>query len=106
VTHEVDLNQFTAECARTHVVIDVREPEEYAEGHVPGARSIPLSKVPERIDGLPSSRPIYVVCATGNRSMAAAELMSRAGLAAFSVSGGTSGWRDRGRPVVTGPSPL
>jgi rhodanese-related sulfurtransferase len=46
---------------------------------------------------------VYVICASGNRSLTAADRMSRAGIDAYSVAGGTNGWARTGRPLVTGP---
>ena len=51
------------------VVVDVREPFEYAAGHVPGATLMPMAAVRARLRELPRSRPVYVICATGNRSL-------------------------------------
>ncbi|MFD2767161.1 rhodanese-like domain-containing protein [Micromonospora eburnea] len=99
---EVNLMDFAAAHAQGAVVLDVRELFEYAEGHVPGARSVPLAELPAAVGGLPRNRPVYVICAGGNRSLAAAQFLARAGVDARSVSGGTGGWIRSGRPVVTG----
>jgi len=84
-------------------VLDVREPSEYVQGHVPGARLVPLDSVPRRLHELPARRPVYVVCASGNRSARATRLLRDAGWEAYSLGGGTSGWISAGHPVVTGP---
>jgi rhodanese-related sulfurtransferase len=62
------------------VVIDVREPYEFAAGHVPGARLVPMGRLPSRTGRLPRGVPVYVICASGNRSLAAADLLARAGV--------------------------
>ena len=100
---EVDLPTFMAAHADGAVVVDVREPDEYLAGHVPGAKLLPLAGVPGRLRELPTDRPVFVICATGNRSLAAAGWMHAAGVDAYSVAGGTSGWTRMGRPVVSGP---
>lgn len=87
------------------VVVDVREPDEYAAGHVPGALPIPMGQVAARLGEVPRGGTVYVVCASGNRSKAAAQTLEDAGVDAYSVAGGTKGWIERGNPVVTGTSP-
>ncbi|MFI5488594.1 rhodanese-like domain-containing protein [Micromonospora echinaurantiaca] len=99
---EVNLADFAAAHAAGAVVVDVREPFEYVEGHVPGARSVPLAQLPAAVGDLPRSRPVYVICASGNRSLTAAQFLARAGIDARSVGGGTGGWIRSGRPVATG----
>ena len=86
--------------ART--VVDVREPGEYVAGHVPGATLIPMGQLASRLAELDKSRPVYVVCASGNRSAAMTDLLRAAGYDAYSVAGGTSAWARSGRPVETG----
>ncbi|MBA3654781.1 MAG: rhodanese-like domain-containing protein [Actinobacteria bacterium] len=80
-------------------VLDVRTDEEWASGHVPGARHIPLDDLPARWEELPRDGRIYVICAAGGRSMRAATALIEAGLDAVSVAGGTKQWIDEGRPV-------
>ncbi|MER5741494.1 MULTISPECIES: rhodanese-like domain-containing protein [unclassified Streptomyces] len=99
---EVDLDVFAAELAQGAFAIDVREPDEYAAGHVPGARPAPLSELGAHLAVLPADRLVYVICASGNRSAWAAEHLEAAGFQAVSVAGGTSGWARAGRPVVRG----
>ena len=99
---EIDLETFSALHADGAAVIDVREPYEYAEGHVPGAKLIPLASLPQRVSGLATGQPVYVICASGHRSLAAAEFLARRGFDAWSVAEGTSGWIGRGLPVVRG----
>ena len=102
MAHEVDIHTFAAAHADGAVVIDVREPYEYLSGHVPGARLMPLQTVPVHGRELPAGRPVYVICATGNRSLAAAEWLGQLGYDARSVAGGTSGWTSYGYPLVLG----
>jgi rhodanese-related sulfurtransferase len=102
---EVTQAAFAAAHAAGAVVIDVREPGEYASGHVPGARLMPLGRLPQHLPDLPRGERIYVICASGNRSLAAADFLAHAELEAVSVAGGTAAWRRAGRPTVLGTRP-
>ncbi len=99
---EVDLSTFAAAHADGALVIDVREPYEYVSGHVPGARLLPLARLPQHAAELPAGEPVYVICASGNRSWTAAQFLVGRGLDARSVAGGTGDWTARGLPVVRG----
>jgi len=81
-------------------VIDVREPWEYAEGHVPGARLVPLAGVPQHLDDLPRDRPVYLVCHVGGRSAQAATYLAQRGVDAVNVEGGTADWVSAGYPLL------
>ena len=79
--------------------MDVRETGEYAAGRVPGAVSIPMGRLPSRLDDLSRLAPVHVICASGNRSRAMRDLLVEAGFDAVNVTGGTQAWIDSGRPV-------
>jgi len=81
-------------------LVDVREPYEYAEGHLPGARLAPLATVPGLLDALPRDVPVYLVCAVGARSGRAAAWLSQQGVDAVNVEGGTAEWAGAGYPLV------
>jgi rhodanese-related sulfurtransferase len=100
---EVTVDQLVTARHAGAVVVDVREPAEYVTGHVPGAVLIPLAEVPARTAELPTDRPLYVICASGSRSLVASDYLGRTGLEAHSVRGGTRAWIRAGHPVVTGP---
>ncbi len=100
--HEVTVDDLDQARAQGGYVLDVRQPEEYSAGHVPGARLLPLDVLPDRIADVPDDQPVWVVCGSGKRSLKAAELLSQAGRDARSVAGGTGAWVDSGRPVDTG----
>lgn len=102
---EVTLETFAAAHAEGAFVVDVREPGEYVGGHVPGAVLVPMAQLPSRLDELPKGLPVYVICASGNRSLSMTSFLVRAGFDAYSVAGGTSGWARAGRPVVRGTRP-
>jgi rhodanese-related sulfurtransferase len=102
VSLEVGLSAFASEHAGGAMVIDVREPHEYVAGHVPGARLVPLASLPAHAGSLRPGGPVYVICASGNRSLAAARFLAGRGIDAKSVAGGTSGWTGLGLPVIRG----
>ena len=99
---EITLPEFTTAHAGGARVIDVREPGEYVAGHVPGAELLPMGQVASRVSELPRDVPLYVICASGNRSQAMASYLAHAGFDARTVDGGTSEWVRSGHPVVTG----
>ena len=102
---EIDLATLEAYMADSIVLVDVREEDEYIDGHVTGALPIPLSTIPDRFGELPTDSPIYVICALGGRSARAVEFLRAQGIDAINVAGGTQGWVDSGRTVLRGSSP-
>lgn len=102
---EIDLSTLEERMSEPYVLVDVREDDEYLDGHVAGAHPVPLATIPERFSELPSDGPVYVICALGGRSARAVEFLRAQGIDAFNVAGGTQGWIDSGRDVVRGPSP-
>lgn len=100
---EIDIDTFAARHAEGVTVIDVREPDEYAEAHVPGARLIPLDEIATRAAEVPEGETVYLVCARGGRSMKAAEHLAAAGRDVVNVDGGTLAWIDGGHPTTPGP---
>lgn len=104
MAREVTQEAFSAAWADGGLVVDVREADEYAAGHVPGARLMPLRSVPTHCGELPADRPVFVICASGNRSKSAADWMTSRGVDAYSVAGGTLAWARGGRPIATGSS--
>ena len=95
-----DLDEVRGAQIRGDVIIDVREAYEFAQGHIYGAVNIPLSVIENRISDIPKGRNVYVICQSGSRSITGATILSRAGIEAVSVVGGTSGWKDAGYAVV------
>jgi glyoxylase-like metal-dependent hydrolase (beta-lactamase superfamily II)/rhodanese-related sulfurtransferase len=85
------------------VLLDVREPHEYAAGHIPGAINLPQADLATRLDELPRDRKLLVVCQAGMRSKRAAQFLAQLGFEdVISVRGGTGEWIDGGRPVAYG----
>lgn len=101
---ETDIDGLVAARARGGVVLDVRQPDEYEAGHVPGAVLIPLDELEARIDEVPDG-DLYVICRSGGRSRKALELLITRGRRGVNVAGGTLAWIEAGHPVVTGPHP-
>ncbi len=81
---------------RPHVfLLDVREPNEYEEGHIPGAILIPLSELPDRISELKDKKEIITYCRSGVRSLAAAKLIAHnLDVDVYSMEGGIRAWND------------
>ncbi|GMU39651.1 MAG: hypothetical protein AMXMBFR23_05170 [Chloroflexota bacterium] len=78
--------------AGTGVVVDVREDWEWSSGHAADAKHISLYGLGARLKELPRDRSIFCICASGNRSLSAAEYLRREGFDARSVAGGTAAW--------------
>ena len=81
------------------VLVDVRDEDEWIQGHVPGARHIPLDDLGPQLDDLPRDAPIAFICRTGKRSGDAADQARAGGLDAGNVAGGMDAWREAGLPV-------
>ena len=102
---EIDVAELARRRETGAVLVDVRQPDEYDEAHVPGAWLIPLGEVGQRLDEVPDDAEVLVICRTGGRSRKAAEVMAAAGRRAINVGGGTLAWIEAGRPVARGPEP-
>jgi rhodanese-related sulfurtransferase/rubrerythrin len=77
-------------------LLDVRQPKEYEDEHLPGARLIPLKALPESLALLDPGKPVLVYCAVGGRSRAAAQYLVGRGFAeVYNISGGIKKWQGR-----------
>ena len=84
------------------LVLDVRDGAEYAEGHLPRARHIPLAELSNRVEEIAKykEKPVIVTCKAGNRSVAAARTLKRAGFTTvYSLKGGIAAWQQASLPV-------
>jgi rhodanese-related sulfurtransferase len=99
---EIGHEEFVAlQRAGDSVIVDVREPHEFASGHIPGAINLPLSQFDPA--DLPTGKPIVLVCQAGGRSAKALQTAVAAGVQDIRhYKPGTGGWRARGEPVVGG----
>lgn len=79
-------------------LIDVRERDEFAAGHVPGAVNLPMSELGDRLEELPSEA-FNVICQAGGRSARVVEALEARGYDATNVEGGTGEWIAQGRAV-------
>ncbi|MGH7356872.1 MAG: MBL fold metallo-hydrolase [Candidatus Rokuibacteriota bacterium] len=100
-----DLSHWLEE-HRDIVVVDVREPSEWAEGHIPGAVALPMSEAAARGRELPADRPKAVLCAGGLRSSTVISSLKRQGRGDwFNVTGGMTAWARVGGPLERPPAP-
>ena len=87
------VNDLTAEvAAKTINLIDVREADEFAEGHLPGAINLPLSAFLERYGELDKGKSYHIICQSGARSAQACAFLNGEGYDVINVAGGTSAW--------------
>ncbi len=85
---------------RAPFVLDVREPWEFSQGHVPGAVNVPLGQLPHRVAEIDETQPVAVICAHGNRSQSAAALLGQKGFKkVYNVLGGTVAWQQAGLEI-------
>ncbi|MBS1190747.1 MAG: Rhodanese-like protein [Rhodocyclaceae bacterium] len=87
------------------LVIDVREPDEFAAGHLPEARNIPVGKIADRAGEIEKfkDKPLILCCASGMRSMKACGELKKLGfISLHSLAGGIEAWRQAGLPVKKG----
>jgi rhodanese-related sulfurtransferase len=81
-------------------IIDVREPGEYAEGHIPGARLVPLNTLLARPREPARRDDVVFVCVVGVRSALACEMAAAIGLSrVYNLEGGTEAWASQGLPI-------
>jgi len=91
VINALELNEKLKDGKRP-LVLDVRQPEEYRSGHIPGAKLIPLGELSRRVKELSRDKEIVCVCASGNRSSSAVRILSNAGFNAINMKGGMFSW--------------
>lgn len=89
-----------AQVPQDALVLDVREDDEWAAGHIPGALHIPLGELNVRYQEIAQDRELYVICRSGNRSAYAAQALAGAGWDARNVADGMIGWHAAGRPMT------
>ena len=80
-------------------VIDVRDDDEFAAGHIPGSRHIPTSGLSAEAASIDRERPVVLLCRGGKRSPIAAEALRASGFEAYSLAGGLLAWAEQGQPL-------
>jgi rhodanese-related sulfurtransferase len=88
--------------ANDAIILDVREPDEWAAGHAPGAIHIPLGDLPARLAELSdtSPGPVAVTCRGGGRSSRAVAWLTQQGYDVANLDGGMKAWQTAGKPMV------
>jgi rhodanese-related sulfurtransferase/rubrerythrin len=87
---------MAARPAADYQLLDVRQPSEYEQGHISGARLIPVKQLPEHVAELDPDKPVLAYCAVGGRSRAAAQYLSGQGFGeVYNLSGGIKAWQGR-----------
>ncbi|RME85310.1 MAG: rhodanese-like domain-containing protein [Caldilineae bacterium] len=82
------------------VIVDVREPWEYDQGHIPGATLIPLGSIPQRMSEIPRDKTVVAVCRSGNRSAQATGYLREHGYDnVHNMLGGMLAWEQEGYRV-------
>ena len=91
-----DINEGVKTCAETQgaALLDVREPDEYAAGHIPGSVNLPLSEIRSAEDRFPDTdTPLFVYCLSGARSSKAIAALKEMGFMSMANLGGIRAWR-------------
>lgn len=100
---EIPVDEAARRIEAGAVLLDVRQPDEYAAGRVPGGQLIPLHELPGRLAEVPADDEVLVICRSGARSAKAVELLIGHGVSAINIAGGTNAWAASGRPISSGP---
>ncbi len=82
------------------VLLDVREQDEWDQGHAPGAVHMPLGEVSARLDEIDPDAEVYVVCRQGGRAVRVCQYLNQYGRDVIFVRDGMVGWQQAGRPLV------
>lgn len=101
--YTVDVEQSRIMQRHGALLLDVREPDEFAESHAPGSVLIPLGQLQERIAEIGDFRrnPVVIICRSGRRSSQAAGMLAKLGFTAlYNVQGGMQAWEQASLPVV------
>lgn len=96
---EVSPQDAAGRQGRGAVLLDVREPDEWAAGHAPGATHVPLAGVGDAAAQF-GAQEVLTVCRSGGRSAKAAETLAQAGIKVRNVAGGMTAWAASGLPVM------
>lgn len=102
---EISVAQAKSKYDAGALILDVREPEEFALlGHIPGATWIPLGQLARRARELPRDKEIVVVCRSGDRSAVGRDILKKSGFKKVTnMAQGLNAWKAAGYPTVSGP---
>lgn len=90
---DVDVNEAQKLINQGITVVDVRTPEEYADGHVPNALLIPLQEIESRMKEFSPDEQYLIICRSGNRSAQASEILAQKGMKhIYNMTGGMNEW--------------
>lgn len=92
---DMPLADWTQVGANDALLLDVRDPHEFAAGHITGAVNIPLPELRRRAAEVPTDRPVWVYCAAGQRAYFAQRMLLQKGVDAHNLSGGFTTWKAR-----------
>ena len=96
---EVSIEELADVIEHGGFVLDVREDDEWVEGHVRNAHHIPMNEVANQIDKLDDGARIFIICRSGVRSMTVANFLEAQGFDVVSVAGGTQAWISSNREL-------
>ncbi len=88
------------EDATPHTLVDVRTAEEFGGGFIPGAINVSLQELQQKMNRIPTDKPVIVYCRSGNRSAFAANILMQAGYAEVYDLGGIIEWARQGMPIT------
>lgn len=101
MTYSDPAEQLASTLPTDAVLLDVREPAEWAAGHIETAVHIPIGQVTARLADLPQGDPLYVICRSGARSARVSAFLTSQGFPAINVAGGMQDWAAVGKPMVS-----
>ncbi|HYN80373.1 MAG TPA: MBL fold metallo-hydrolase [Gemmatimonadaceae bacterium] len=104
-TPQVSIQALNQRAGNGQVIVDVRAPDEWEHGHIPGAVHIPLGSLQSRLDEVPKNADIAVHCQGGNRSAIAASILQKNGFAVSNITGGFAEWERYAGQVERSGSP-
>ncbi|HLZ59387.1 MAG TPA: MBL fold metallo-hydrolase [Ktedonosporobacter sp.] len=84
------------------IIVDVRRPDEWQKGYIPGAWHCHIGNLPQRIQDLPTDQPLMTICQSGYRAEIAASMIAASGREVIAVRGGMEDWMKMGLPIVRG----
>jgi rhodanese-related sulfurtransferase len=100
---QISIQEAAAKRDAGAFILDVREPSEWNQVHIPGATLIPLGELQQRVNEVPKDQEVVVYCHSGNRSKTGADILAKAGYTNISsMNGGIQDWISAGYPTTSG----